>query len=74
MTKRPDFDKPATRLLQGADRLSSPRAGQRGFDPFSGGGTFRIAASDGLDPLFRPRQVAPLKRVAPMLRLQLIPR
>ena len=64
---------PATRLLQDADRLFSPRAHQRGFDPLTSGGTFRIAASDYLDPLFLPELVAHLKRVAPRLRLELMP-
>ena len=64
---------PATRLLQDADRLFSPRAHQRGFDPLTSGGIFRIAASDYLDPLFLPELVAHLKRVAPKLRLELMP-
>jgi DNA-binding transcriptional LysR family regulator len=64
---------PATRLLQDADRLFSPRARQRGFDPATSAGTFRIAASDYLDPLFLPELVAHLKRVAPRVRLELMP-
>ena len=64
---------PATRLLQDADRLFSPRAHQRGFDPLTSTGTFRIAASDYLDPLFLPELVAHLKRVAPKVRLELMP-
>ena len=64
---------PATRLLQDADRLFSPRAHQRGFDPLTSLGRFRIAASDYLDPLFLPELVAHLKRVAPQVRLELLP-
>ena len=64
---------PATRLLQDADRLFSPRAHQRGFDPLTSASTFRIAASDYLDPLFLPELVAHLKRVAPGVRLELMP-
>ncbi|MBC8055515.1 MAG: LysR family transcriptional regulator, partial [Rhizobiales bacterium] len=64
---------PATRLLQDADRLFSPRAHQRGFDPAASGTTFRIAASDYLDPLFLPELVAHLKRVSPKVRLELMP-
>ena len=64
---------PATRLLQDADRLFSPRAHQRGFDPLTSASTFRIAASDYLDPLFLPELVAHLKRVAPKVRLELMP-
>ena len=64
---------PATRLLQDADRLFSPRAHQRGFDPQMSSATFRIAASDYLDPLFLPELVAHLKRVAPQVRMELLP-
>jgi DNA-binding transcriptional LysR family regulator len=64
---------PATRLLQDADRLFSPRAHQRGFDPLTSNSTFRIAASDYLDPLFLPELVAHLKKVAPAVRLELMP-
>ena len=64
---------PATRRLQDADRLFSPRAHQRAFDPLASSTTFRIAASDYLDPLFLPALVAQLKRVAPKVRLELMP-
>ncbi|MDE2296798.1 MAG: LysR family transcriptional regulator, partial [Burkholderiales bacterium] len=64
---------PATRLLQDADRLFSPRAHQRGFDALTSTATFRIAASDYLDPLFLPELVAHLKHVAPGVRLELRP-
>jgi DNA-binding transcriptional LysR family regulator len=64
---------PATRVLQDADRLFSPRAHQRGFEPLASTTTFRIAASDYLDPLFLPELVAHLKRVAPAVRLELMP-
>ncbi len=64
---------PATRLLQDADRLFSPRAHQRAFEPLASGTTFRIAASDYLDPLFLPQLVAHLKRAAPSVRLELLP-
>ncbi len=64
---------PATRLLQDADRLFGPRARQRAFDPQTSASSFRIAASDYLDPLFLPELVAHLKRVAPKVRLELMP-
>jgi DNA-binding transcriptional LysR family regulator len=64
---------PAARLLQDADRLFSPRAHQRGFEPLTSTSTFRIAASDYLDPLFLPELVAHLKHVAPAVRLELLP-
>ena len=64
---------PATSLLQDADRLFSPRSRQRGFEPLESQATFRIAASDYLDPLFLPELVAHLKRVAPQVRLEMYP-
>jgi DNA-binding transcriptional LysR family regulator len=64
---------PATRLLQDADRLFSPRARQRGFEPLDSTLTFRVAASDYLDPLFLPELVAQLKHAAPQVRLDLLP-
>lgn len=62
---------PATRLLQDADRLFSLQADQRGFDARTSTATFRIAASDYLDPLFLPALVARVKRAAPGVRLEL---
>jgi len=64
---------PAARLLQDADRLFSPRARQRGFEPQESQLTFRIAASDYLDPLFLPELVAHLKHAAPQVHLELLP-
>lgn len=64
---------PATRMLQDADRLFSPRAHQRSFDPLASAATFRIAASDYLDPLFLPELVAHLKQAAPRVRLDILP-
>jgi len=64
---------PATRLLQDADRLFGPLAHQRGFDPASSTLLFRIAASDYLDPQFLPDVVARVKRIAPRVRLELMP-
>jgi DNA-binding transcriptional LysR family regulator len=64
---------PATRMLQDADRLFSARARPRGFEPTTSTATFRIAASDYLDPLFLPEIVAHVKRVAPQVRLEMLP-
>ncbi|WP_372527535.1 LysR family transcriptional regulator [Piscinibacter sp.] len=64
---------PAANLLQEADRLFSPRSRQIGFEPLTSTITFRIAASDYLDPLFLPELVAQLKKVAPQVRLELLP-
>ena len=64
---------PATQLLQEAERLFGTRSRQRGFDPLTSSATFRIAASDYLDPLFLPELVGQLKKVAPQARLELLP-
>lgn len=64
---------PASRLLQDADRLFGPRSRQRGFAPAASTLTFRVAASDYLDPLFLPELVARLLHEAPLARLELLP-
>ncbi|HEY2928475.1 LysR family transcriptional regulator [Piscinibacter sp.] len=64
---------PAATLLQEADRLFSVRSRQAGFDPLISTATFRIAASDYLDPLFLPELVAQLKKLSPQVRLDLMP-
>lgn len=64
---------PATRVLQDAERLFSPRMREGGFDAAQSGALFRVAASDYLDPLFLPALVAHLKRAAPGVRLELMP-
>jgi DNA-binding transcriptional LysR family regulator len=64
---------PAGELLQQADRLFGRAQRSRGFEPAASEATFRVAASDYLDPLFLPELVATLKRAAPRLRLDLLP-
>src|SRR5258707_694502 len=64
---------PAGILLQEADPLFSPRSRRDIFEPATSTITFRIAASDYLDPLFLPELVAHLKKVAPLTRLELLP-
>jgi len=64
---------PATNLLAEADRLFSPRARRAGFDPLTSTATFRIAASDFLDPSFLPGLVLHLKQSAPRIGIELIP-
>jgi DNA-binding transcriptional LysR family regulator len=64
---------PAARVLQDVERLFGQHARQRGFEPLASQLTFRIAASDYLDPLFLPELVAQLKRSAPQVRLELLP-
>lgn len=62
----------ARSLLDAADRLFNPgqRAGEA-FDPAQARVTFRIAASDYLDPFFLPELVAHVKRQAPHAVLDL---
>lgn len=64
---------PAASLLQEADRLFSPRARTAAFEPVGADLTFRIAASDYLDPLFLPALIAQLKQQAPRVRVELMP-
>lgn len=64
------------RMLQDAERLFSRhgRVLRRStFEPAAAESLFRVAASDYLDPLFLPRLVAHIKRVAPNVRLELMP-
>jgi DNA-binding transcriptional LysR family regulator len=62
---------PAVQLLHEAERLFSPRARSHGFEPIACTSTFRIAASDYLDPLFLPELVARVQRLAPHATLEL---
>ncbi|MEO8124860.1 MAG: LysR family transcriptional regulator [Burkholderiales bacterium] len=64
---------PASNLLHEAERLFSKRTRTSGFDVAGSDAMFRVAASDYLDPLFLPRLVAHVKRVAPGVRLELMP-
>ena len=64
---------PAAAVLQGAEKLFGQRSRSAGFEPLTSTTTFRIAASDYLDPLFLPQLVARLKRGAPLARLELLP-
>lgn len=62
---------PATDLLHQAERIFSPRWRTRSFDAAASQATFRIAASDYLDPLFLPELVARLQQAAPRARIEL---
>lgn len=64
---------PAAQVLQGADRLFNPRLRTASFDAAASTSTFRVAASDYLDPLFLPTLVAHVKRTAPAVQLELMP-
>jgi DNA-binding transcriptional LysR family regulator len=64
---------PATALLREAGHLFGARSRLRDFDPAISTKTFRIAASDYLDPLFLPGIVAYLKRLSPAVKIELLP-
>jgi DNA-binding transcriptional LysR family regulator len=64
---------PAARLLHEAETLFSPRQRSGPFDPATAALSFRIAASDYLDPLFLPRIVERLKREAPLAQVEMQP-
>jgi DNA-binding transcriptional LysR family regulator len=59
---------PSAAILRAAEVLFSDA---RGFDPQTAGSTFRIAASDYLDPLFLPMLVAQIKSQAPLCRIEI---
>ncbi len=61
---------PAASILRAAEALFTET---RGFDPATASTTFRIAASDYLDPQFLPLLVADLKRQAPATRIEIHP-
>ncbi len=58
---------PVSRILQSAEQLFLP---VRPFDPGQARETFRIAASDTLDPLFLPTVMARIKSQAPHCRVE----
>ena len=64
---------PATNLLHEAERLFGRSARSAPFDAAASEATFRVAASDYLDPLFLPALVAHVKRAAPGVALELMP-
>ncbi len=58
---------PVSQILQAAEGLFSPA---RAFEPVDARETFRIAASDTLDPLFLPSVMARVKSLAPHCRVE----
>lgn len=62
---------PAARLLREADTLFAPKQRKAPFVPAASLLTFRIAASDYLDPLFLPGLVTRLKEAAPAVEVEL---
>ena len=61
---------PSASILRAAQMLFSDA---RGFDAASAQNTFRIAASDYLDPLFLPQLVALVKSQAPLCHIEIYP-
>ena len=61
---------PAASILRAAEGLFSDA---RGFDPRTATRTFRVAASDYLDPLFLPHLVARIKSHAPLCPVEVLP-
>ena len=61
---------PAALILRSAEALFSDA---RGFDPRTATRTFRVAASDYLDPLFLPQLVARIKAQAPLCPIEILP-
>jgi len=59
---------PSASILRAAQMLFSDA---RGFDPRTADTTFRVAASDYLDPLFLPRLVAQIKAQAPACQIEI---
>ena len=60
---------PSAEILQAAEHLFTEA---RAFDPRSAVRTFRIAASDYLDPQFLPKLVAYLKKHAPLCTVEIM--
>ena len=61
---------PAASILRSAEVLFSDA---RGFDPQTATNTFRVAASDYLDPLFLPQFVSQVKAQAPLCKIEIHP-
>lgn len=61
---------PAAHIIRAAEVMFSDA---RGFDPQTAEVTFRIAASDYLDPLFLPQLVSRIKANAPLSRIDIQP-
>ncbi len=61
---------PSASILRAAEVLFSDA---RGFDPKTASHTFRVAATDYLDPLFLPRLVADIKSRSPLCHIEIHP-
>jgi DNA-binding transcriptional LysR family regulator len=61
---------PSASILRAAEVMFTDA---RGFEPKSATNTFRVAASDYLDPLFLPQLVAQIKAQAPLCHIEIHP-
>ncbi len=61
---------PSSSILRAAESMFTDA---RGFEPATSRQTFRIAASDFLDPLFLPQLVAQIKQQAPHCPIEILP-
>jgi len=61
---------PSSSILRAAESMFSDA---RAFEPATARQTFRIAASDFLDPLFLPQLVAQIKQQAPLCPIEILP-
>jgi DNA-binding transcriptional LysR family regulator len=61
---------PASSILRAAEMLFSDA---RSFEPATANNTFRVAASDYLDPLFLPQLVTQIKSSAPLCQIEILP-
>ena len=61
---------PAASILRAAEVMFSDA---RGFDPQTARATFRVAASDYLDPMFLPQLVSQIKAQAPLCPIEIHP-
>ena len=61
---------PAASILRAAEMLFSDA---RNFEPGTASNTFRVAASDYLDPLFLPQLVTQIKAQAPLCHIEIHP-
>jgi DNA-binding transcriptional LysR family regulator len=61
---------PSAAILRAAEVLFT---GARGFDPQTATNTFRVAASDYLDPFFLPQLVSQIKSQVPLCHIEIHP-
>jgi DNA-binding transcriptional LysR family regulator len=59
---------PSASILRAAEMLSDAK----GFEPTTARNTFRVAASDYLDPFFLPQLVAQIKSQAPLTEIEIL--